>query len=89
MGLETSIVIVGTLVIILWNEDATNTMVSDVCQVTGLDASQANKVYQMKNPRSGEMNINLLISAVVAQSCIISIIMLQRTQYLGQLIMML
>jgi len=64
-------------------------MISDVCKISGADADQANKIYQIKNPRPGEMNMSLLISAVVAQSCIMSIIMLQRTQYLGQLIMML
>ena len=38
MGLETSIVIVGILVILLWNGTVDNTMVSDICGVTGQDA---------------------------------------------------
>ena len=66
MTLETSIIVVGMLVIILWNGETTNTMISDVCKISGNDAEQANKIYQIKNPREGEMNINLLISAVVA-----------------------
>ena len=91
--LEASIAAVGIIFILLWNEPTTNHMISKMCsQATGIssaDAELADKVFQMKNPRPGELNLNLLISAVVAQSCIISIIMLQRTQYLGQLIMML
>lgn len=38
MGLETSIVLVGVLVIFIWNESATNTMVSDKCGTKGEDA---------------------------------------------------
>jgi len=48
-----------------------------------------NKVYSIQNPLDGELNANYIISAIITQSSIISIIMLQRTQYLGQLIMML
>jgi hypothetical protein len=70
MSLEASIAAVGFLVIMIWNGEVTNTMVSDVCgkatTVGAGDATMADKIYQIKNPRAGELNMNLLISAVVA-----------------------
>jgi len=38
MGLEFSIVLVGVLVIIIWNGATTNTMISDTCGLEGTDA---------------------------------------------------
>ena len=46
-------------------------------------------VYTMRVPRDGEINFKIVVSLVIIQSSIISVLMLQRTQYLGELIMML
>lgn len=43
----------------------------------------------MRYPREGELNFKLIASTIIIQSSMISVIMLQRTQYLGELIMML
>lgn len=37
----------------------------------------------------GQLDFKLIISVIIIQLCVISIVMLQRTQYLGELIMML
>lgn len=47
------------------------------------------KVYSLLNPSATDLNFKLIISVIIIQLCVISIIMLQRTQYLGELIMML
>jgi hypothetical protein len=41
------------------------------------------------NTRDGELDFKIIVSALIVQMVFISIIMLQRTQYLGELIMML
>jgi hypothetical protein len=47
------------------------------------------KVYTLTNTMDGELNFKYILSVVIIQLCIVSIKMLQRTQYLGELIMML
>ena len=93
ISLEGSIAAVGILFLYAWSSTDNNTVISDTCgrviSINGADKLQADKMYTMKNPREGELNLNLIISTIVIQSSVISIIMLQRTQYLGQLIMML
>jgi hypothetical protein len=46
-------------------------------------------MYTMANPRAGELDFKLILSVIVVQSCAISVMMLQRTAYLGELIIML
>lgn len=46
-------------------------------------------MYTMSNPRKGELDFRLILSVIIIQSSTISIMMLQRTQFLGELIMML
>jgi cation transport ATPase len=48
-----------------------------------------NHMYTIANPRDGELDFKLILSIIVVQSCAISIMMLQRTAYLGELIIML
>jgi len=70
ISLEASIAAVGILFIVTWNTKLTNRTISDVCRtavnISQSDADQADLMYQMKNPRPGELSMNLLISAVVA-----------------------
>jgi hypothetical protein len=50
---------------------------------------EVNHMYTMSNPRKGELDFRLILSVIIVQSSSISIMMLQRTQFLGELIMML
>ena len=46
-------------------------------------------LFTLVSDSTGHMNFKYIISVIVIQLTMISIIMLQRTQYLGELIMML
>ena len=54
-----------------------------------MDKVRIDKVYGLLNSVPGEVDFKLIISVLIIQLCAVSIIMLQRTQYLGELIMML
>jgi len=92
--LEASIATVGLLYIITYNSSAINNLLSDTCRsvIPELTTDQAfalDKVFTLTNTLKGEMNFKYILSVVIVQLCVISVKMLQRTQYLGELIMML
>jgi len=58
-------------------------------EIDQLNKDQIDKVYSLLNPGPNDMNFKLIMSVIIIQLCAISIVMLQRTQYLGELIMML
>jgi len=93
MSLELSIALVGVLFILCFNASEVNTVSSDVCSqhmtLTATQISEVDKVYSLANTQTGELNFRYIMSMLIIQLCAISIIMLQRTQYLGELIMML
>jgi len=93
IGLEASITVSSFIFIIMYSNTSFNTLISDTCgKYIEIDAETINDVdhmYTMRNPRQGELDFRLIISIIIIQSAGISIMMLQRTQYLGELIMML
>ena len=94
MILELSIAFTGICFIIMVNgATEINTLNSDVCsRVIELDPlmkDNADRMYTLLNPAPGAFQFRLLMSVIMIQLTCLSIIMLQRTQYLGELIMML
>lgn len=94
MSLEASISAVGMIFLIQYNQTDVNTLISDVCgnlipDISTEDKFMIDKMYSMRYPQEGALNFKLIASAIIFQSCMISVIMLQSTQYLGELIMML
>lgn len=94
MSIEGSISAVGIIFLIQYNQTNVNTLISDVCGrvIPGIspeDQYVIDKMFTMRYPREGELNFKLIASTIIIQSSMISVIMLQRTQYLGELIMML
>ena len=68
--LEASIAAVGIIFILIWNTSENNTVISKTCgkvaSIAPNNALFADRVYTMKNPRKGELNLNLIISTVIA-----------------------
>jgi len=93
ISLELTCVVTGILIIQLYQNTKFNTLLTDTCskvmEISEADTQIIDKVYTMRNPREGEANFKILMSVVIVQSSLMSIMMLQRTQYLGELIMML
>lgn len=92
--LELSFIFVGVSFSQLFNITEYSTIVTDVCgKFRKLEDShkiQIDKMYTMVNPINDKnFSFNFLISCVIIQSSMLCIIMLQRTQYLGELIIML
>ena len=91
--LELSIVASGLLFIFTYNGEVTNTLLSDVCgpltEMGSIEKTNVDKAFGLLNTAEGDIDIKLIISAIIVQMVFISVIMLQRTQYLGELIMML
>ena len=79
----------------MFNNRNYNTLISDLCgPFVEMDAQTIDDVdhmYTMRNPREteGELSFRLLISVIIVQAVLFTIMMLQRTEYLGELIMML
>jgi hypothetical protein len=90
--LEFSIVISSTLLIWLDQSVNYNDIVSRKCaSVMSLNDSQvaaANYVYSILGESNGVLSFKLIVSAIVIQYAIVVILMMQRTQKLGELIMM-
>lgn len=94
MSIEASISAVGIIFLIQYNQSNINNLISDVCgrvipDISPEDSYVIDKMFTMRYPREGELNFKLIASTIIIQSSMISVIMLQRTQYLGELIMML
>lgn len=94
MSIEASISAVGIIFLIQYNQSNINNLISDVCgrvisDISAEDSYVIDKMFTMRYPREGELNFKLIASTIIIQSSMISVIMLQRTQYLGELIMML
>jgi len=93
MVLEVSICATSLLFIIMYSNKNTNPLITDVCSpYVKMDNEMIKNVdhmYTMVKPRAGELDFKLILSVIVVQSCAISIMMLQRTAYLGELIIML
>ena len=92
--LEGSIAAVGVLFIISYNSAVLNPLISDGCMrvlpdMTAAEVYAADKIFTLTNTVAGELNFKYILSLLIIQLCVISINMLQRTQYLGELIMML
>lgn len=92
--LELSFIFVGVTYGQLFNVTNSNTITTEVCgKYQGYDADQAqtlNKMFTIVNPSDDVIfGFNFLISCIIIQSSVTCIIMLQRTQYLGELIIML
>jgi hypothetical protein len=77
----------------MFNNNNDNLLITDVCapyvELTDDVMKTVNHMYTIANPRDGELDFKLILSIIVVQSCAISIMMLQRTAYLGELIIML
>ena len=58
-------------------------------EIDDVQKANVDKVFGLLNPLPGQLDFKLIISALIVQLCTLSIIMLQRTQYLGELITML
>lgn len=71
-----------------------NALVTDICEEMGYisltpeEKDSADYMFAILSKTNSEYNYQLLISAMVVQYSLISIIMLQRTQKLGELIVM-
>ena len=94
MSIEASISAVGIIFLIQYNQSNVNNLISDVCgrvipDISPEESYVIDKMFTMRYPREGELNFKLIASTIIIQSSMISVIMLQRTQYLGELIMML
>lgn len=90
--LEFSIVISSALLIWLDQSLNYNDIVSKKCaSVMSLNDGQvaaANYVYSILGESNGVLSFKLIVSAIVVQYAIVVILMMQRTQKLGELIMM-
>jgi hypothetical protein len=93
MILELSICITSVLFIYMYSNNNVNSLITDVCapyvKLDNESIKNVDHMYTMANPRDGELDLKLILSIIVIQSCAISIMMLQRTAYLGELIIML
>jgi len=93
MVLEGSIGVVGIIFIIMYSTTRYNTMITDECSkvvdITGADTDTINKIFTMRYPLDNQISFKFIISVIVIQCTMISILMLQRTRFLGELIMML
>ena len=92
--LEVSFIYVGISYGQLFNITEFSTITTDVCgKFDSYDPEYKNKIdkmFTMVNPiDESQSSFNFLISCIIIQSSVLCIIMLQRTQYLGELIIML
>lgn len=89
---ETAIVITSILNYLHSAEAPADTLLSDKCssviEIPEAQARGMNYVYMILGDSSDKMNFKLIVSSLVVQYTLIIIIMLQRTQKLGELIMM-
>lgn len=95
ISLEFSMVITSILFIVMFNNHNYNTLISDMCgpyvEMSAQVIDDVDHMFTMRNPREkeGELDFKLIISIIIIQAVFICIMMLQRTEYLGELIMML
>mmetsp|Transcript_30418 Transcript_30418/g.46594 ORF Transcript_30418/g.46594 Transcript_30418/m.46594 type:complete len:246 (-) Transcript_30418:419-1156(-) len=93
MVLELSIGLVGILFMVMYSTTDFNTMITDECSkimdISGADTDTIDKIFTMRYPLEGQISFKLVISCIVVQCTMISVLMLQRTRFLGELIMML
>mmetsp|Transcript_12390 Transcript_12390/g.19306 ORF Transcript_12390/g.19306 Transcript_12390/m.19306 type:complete len:183 (+) Transcript_12390:4230-4778(+) len=93
VALEVSIVINGIFFMISINTQERNSLLSDFCGskifIADGDKDTIDYIYSLRHPRDDQVNFRLVLSVLIIQSSIAILYMLQRTQYLGQTIMML
>ena len=95
ISLEFSLFVTSILFIVMFNNHNYNTLISDMCgpflEMDAQTIDDVDHMYTMRNPRAseGELDFKLIISVIIIQAVVFSIMMLQKTDYLGELIMML
>jgi hypothetical protein len=89
---ESAIVIISVMNYLLSAHIPTDNIVSDTCStvipLTDLQRSNVDYVYMILGDSADRMSFKLIVSSLVVLYTLIIIIMLQRTQKLGELIMM-
>ena len=93
LAIQLALVTVGTIFIAKMGSDVgENSFVVEQClpfvSVEDGEVANINKILYLYNSEPGELSFNFVISAIVVLSTIISVIMLQRTKQMGELIMM-
>lgn len=91
--LEITIVVVSAFYMAMEFSKPSNDFLSENCKAAGTthtnaQVSQIDYAYSLISPKEGQLDFKLLISALVVLYTLIMILMLQRTQKLGELIMM-
>jgi len=93
MFLEGSIGFVGVVFMIMYNTTQFNTLITDECSqwvdIDKADTDTINRIFTMRYPLENQVSFKFIISVIVIQCTMISVLMLQRTRFLGELIMML
>ena len=91
LGLELSIVLVTVLNVIINMSSTRNPLITDNCskvmQFTTDQVDQIGFVYSLIS-QTNSLSFSLVVSVFVCQYSLVMIVMLQRTQKLGELIMM-
>ena len=89
---ELAIVITSILNYLLAQRIPEDNMISEKCQtvkaMSPADATNVDYVYMILGDSADRMSFKLIVSSLVVEYTLIVIIMLQRTQKLGELIMM-
>ena len=89
---ELAIVITSVLNYLLPQRMLEDNMISEKCQtvkaMSPADATNVDYVYMILGDSADRMSFKLIVSSLVVEYTLIVIIMLQRTQKLGELIMM-
>mmetsp|Transcript_30416 Transcript_30416/g.46591 ORF Transcript_30416/g.46591 Transcript_30416/m.46591 type:complete len:134 (+) Transcript_30416:221-622(+) len=91
---DTSIVVNSALLLVCTQrETSINTVISERCsefvEIPEADKFGVDRVFSLRVPQEGELDFSLIVSLLIIQTTFESILMLKRTRYLGELIMML
>lgn len=90
--LEITVVVVSIFYTIMLLQKPSNDVLSEACKghatFTGAEAKSIDYAYGLVSPAENGLDFKLLVSALVMLYTLIMILMLQRTQKLGELIMM-
>mmetsp|Transcript_11798 Transcript_11798/g.18118 ORF Transcript_11798/g.18118 Transcript_11798/m.18118 type:complete len:144 (+) Transcript_11798:596-1027(+) len=93
MIFEFSVGAIGVVFLVMNSTDNYNTMFTEECSkvlaISDADTATINKIFTLRYPLEGQLSFKLIISCIVVQCALISILMLQRTRFLGELIIML
>ena len=91
--IQLALIIVGLIFMtrVLAESNENHGITSQCIPYVNLDQNQimnVNQVLYLFNTETGEISFNFVISAIIVLSTMISIIMLQRTKVMGELLMM-